>query len=514
MEIEHKSYKARVESIGDEGEIIALVSCFNNVDRAKEVVRPGAFTASLSRKLPKGVWAHDWTRPIAKTLEARETPQGLVVKAKFNLETQAGYEAHSNIRAGIIDEFSIGYRVTKDSFDKKSGTRNLEEIELFEWSPVLVGANDSTQLLSIKQATSATSGDPMQPNVDTDYAQLEDRLKALETKDSKTIIRPRFSGVPMGAEREQDVKSLGQGWVDSREYQNWRASKSAESSQWQSGIELKAVLTTTGGWPVENVRSPVMVPFASRQPRVVDLLPTIQTSQNAYVYMEETTFTNAAVEVAEGAAKPEATLALTQRTSPVRKIAAWLAATDEQLDDVVGMQAYVEQRLSFMVAQRLDQQILTGNGTAPNLLGILNVVGIQTQAKATDPTPDAIYKAINKVRSVGQAEPNAVVIHPNDWQDVQLLRTTDGIYIAGSPWTAGPETIFGKPVIVTTAITEGTALVGDFANFSQLAERQQITVKVGYQNDDFIKNQKSIVGETRVAVVWYRPAAFCTVTGV
>ena len=137
------------------------------------------------------------------------------------------------------------------------------------------------------------------------------------------------------------------------------------------------------------------------------MIPTIQTTQNAFVYMEETTYTNAAAETLEGAAKPEAALALTQRTAPIRKVAVWIAVTDEQLEDVPGIQDYLEQRLSFMVRQRLDSQILVGTGVAPNLLGVLNVVGIQTQAKATDPTPDAIYKAMTKVEVVGQAMPSA-----------------------------------------------------------------------------------------------------------
>ena len=94
MEIEHKSYKARVESIGDEGEIIALVSCFNNVDRAKEVVRPGAFASITATQVAQRCLG---TRlDTSDRQDSRSTRDATRAgrQGKFNLKTQAGYEAH------------------------------------------------------------------------------------------------------------------------------------------------------------------------------------------------------------------------------------------------------------------------------------------------------------------------------------------------------------------------------------------------------------------------------------
>ena len=165
MPIERKSYPVTEVKTDDElGTICAVVSVFNNVDSGKEIVRQGFFQKSIERKLPKGVWAHDWKQPIAKTLEARELPPGdpmlppelmtlggTYIKGQFNLETQRGREAYSDIKFGIIDEFSIGYSVIQESKDKATGARELIEGDWKEWSPVLVGMNDQTRLISIKQ---------------------------------------------------------------------------------------------------------------------------------------------------------------------------------------------------------------------------------------------------------------------------------------------------------------------------------------------------------------------------
>ena len=134
----------------DKGIIEAIVSVFGNLDRGREVVARGAFTESLKRKLPKGVWHHRGHIPVAKTLEAKETDEGLYIKGQFNLDTQRGREAFSDINFGIIDEFSIGYAVKEESYNREDRITTLIKLDLWEWSPVLVGMNQDTRLIGTK----------------------------------------------------------------------------------------------------------------------------------------------------------------------------------------------------------------------------------------------------------------------------------------------------------------------------------------------------------------------------
>lgn len=315
-----------------------------------------------------------------------------------------------------------------------------------------------------------------------------------------------------GAKFEVEAKSLGEMFTGSDAYKLKSGSTGPEA---HLDIEFKTLMTTSAGWAPETTRTGRVVDFATRPIQVTDIIPSTTTGQAAVVYMEETTFTNNAAETAEAGTFPESALALTEQSSPVRKISTFLPVTDEQLEDEQQARGYVNNRLPFMLRQRLDGQILVGNGTAPNLRGILNVVGIQTQAKGADPVPDAVYKALVLVRVTGRANPGAVVFHPLDWQDVRLLRTADGIYIWGNPSDAGPDRIWGLPVVQSDAITQNTALVGDFAGYSELAVRRGIDVQVSNSHGTyFVEGKQAVRCDMRAALVIYRPAAFATVTGV
>lgn len=340
--------------------------------------------------------------------------------------------------------------------------------------------------------------------------------------------RPKQPGAKQGQRIEK--KDIGLQFVESDAFKAF-----VEKKQMGISIEVatellfpkhgygeKSVLGTDSSladvdtqYQVQNIRLPGILEPLERQLVVADLFPQGTTSQNAIPYMEETTTTNAAAETAEGAAKPESAIDFTESSSPVRKIATWLPVTEEAFADVPALRSYVNARLRTFVLQREDTQLLVGDGIAPNLEGILNVTGILTQAKGADPTPDAFYKAMTQIRTTAFMEATGIVMHPNDWQDIRLLRTVDGIYIWGSPSEPGPARMWGLPVVATTAITENTGLVGNFAQGAMIFRRESVNLRVADQHSDFaIRNKVAIIAEERLALVVFRPTAFATVTGI
>ncbi|MFT2016299.1 phage major capsid protein [Streptomyces sp. 796.1] len=320
----------------------------------------------------------------------------------------------------------------------------------------------------------------------------------------------RETGADAGPESKGGARSLVGQFLKSDAYRNVGRKATLD-------VEVKTLFQRTAGWDPEDVRSGrVELTPLRPETHVVDFIPKGTISQSDYKYMEETTHTaTAVVEVAEGATFGEAALALTERSRSVEKLPAWIPVTDEQLEDEPAARAYLEARLTGMVRRRLDSQVLVGNGTTPNLLGTENVVGIQSQALGADTTLDAIYKLFTSIRSDGFAEPNVLFIAPSKWQAVQLLKTADGQYIWGHPASSGPTTVWGVPVVPTTAHTATKAIAGDFAQYSMLFIRRGIDVQVTNSHSDYFINGKQVIrADMRAVMVHFRPKAFGVVTGL
>ena len=360
---------------------------------------------------------------------------------------------------------------------------------------------------------------------------LADEVKELDEANgiaAKTVERQKLLETPRnnmqhpgaGGNRQQaEEKSLGKLFIESKAYSEFMGGRQGYKSEMD--ISVKTVMSTGAGWDPEAIRLRRVELDPQRPITVVDQVPALRTGLETIRYMEETTFTNNAVETAEQTAQDaanaigEAALVLTERTQPVEWLPVFLPVTMQQMEDVEGVEDYVNQRLSYMIQARLDLQILQGNGVTPNLLGTQQVGSINTQAKGTDPTPDAIFKGMQSVRSVGFAEPNAVFVHPDDWQEIRLLRTADGIYLFGSPDAPDNGRIWGIGVTQTTAAPLNTILLGDYRNFSALYTKRGITMAVSDSHaHNFTRGILTIRADMRIAMVHFRPEAFSEITGV
>lgn len=318
------------------------------------------------------------------------------------------------------------------------------------------------------------------------------------------------------------TKSLGEMFTDSQAY---KSIGSHEFNNQPYKIELadgqdalKTTMTTSAGYAPVNARTDVVIPFAVRQPMIQDLVPVVQTDLATIKWMEETTVlagTAAQISIAEGNTKFENTLAFTERNNTVEVVATYLPVTQQQLDDVSGIQGIINNRLTDFLRRAEEDLLLNGTGSTPQILGFLQKSGTNSVARTTESNIDIVWAGIQACRVTGFAEPDAIVMHPNNFTPIRLYKASTGEYgFDVTSDTGGLVRLFGKPLILTTAIAQGTCLVGAFRLFSQIWRRMGITVGTGFINDDFVKNKKTILAELREALTIYRASAFSKITNL
>lgn len=326
------------------------------------------------------------------------------------------------------------------------------------------------------------------------------------------------------------AKSIGEQLTESDGYKSIVGKGNVSATQWSTGgIDMKATLTetTAGGTTGSGLAQPQVLPGILAilfQPlTIADLMPSGAANAALIRYLKETVATNAAAAVAEGGAKPESTLNFSAVDEPVRKIATWLKVTDEMFEDVPALRSYVDARLGLFVRIQEEAQLLTGSGSGANITGLLNRSGLTAaQALGADTRPDAIYKEITKIRVASFLEPDGLVFNPTDWQTIRLTKDANAQYYGGGPFTGAygngqgsVDSLWGKRVVSTTAMTLGTALVGAFATAAQVFRRGGLTVEATNSNEDDFKNNIIMIrAEERLALAVYRPQSFGTVTGL
>jgi HK97 family phage major capsid protein len=326
------------------------------------------------------------------------------------------------------------------------------------------------------------------------------------------------------------AQTLGQQFVSDPRYREWvgaglhrrqgQLSPSFESPIWTPPHMHATTLTTqpgSGGALIVPDYQPGVIPLMFKRLVVADLIAPGSTDSNVVSYMKETTFTNAAAAVDEGAAKPESTLIFAGATSPVRKIAHWIPVTEEMLEDYAQTASIIDSRLRLGLALVEEDELLNGSGVAPHLLGLMTLPGLTAALpRGTDSNADAIFKQITIIATTTFVMPDGIVMNPVNWQTVQLTKNAAGNYMGNGPWSpAQPAQLWGLPVAVTPTIVANTALVGAYGTAAQIFRKGGVRVESSNSHASFfVNNLVAIRAEERLALAAYREAAFGKVTGL
>lgn len=335
---------------------------------------------------------------------------------------------------------------------------------------------------------------------------------------------------------ERQLKELSEQFVESDAFRDLVKSggftmaapfefKGSDYRAWREK-DIYSTLPTSGSYPVAfgQIERDPMVTMPRRLLRVRDLFPARTTSASIIEYFRVSGRNFAASTVPErsGGAfglKPLSSLDFVHKRAIVQTIAHGEVAHRNILNDEPQLRALIDGELLYGLQLEEDHQILYGDPDAnsTNLEGIHRVDGTQDYAwsdgELKDNKADAIRRAATKA-FLSDYEPTGVVVHPSDWEDMELAKDDNGQYLLAVAIAVGAEKrVWRMRVVDTPAEHEGTALVGAFGIGAQLYDREEGNIRIAEQHEDFfLRNAVVVLGEERLALAVKRPDSFVEVT--
>ena len=229
-------------------------------------------------------------------------------------------------------------------------------------------------------------------------------------------------------------------------------------------------------------------------------------------FVESSTVEGGAAYTTEGYEKPMVSFGdPTAITVALKKIASYLKESDEMIHDAGWLASAIDNRALYLHDLAVENYLVTAlSGTS----------GIGTSSTLT---PDGIKRAISLVKKNSGFTADAIVINPDDYDNIILRKDQNGQYYGGG-FIAGaygngaipsePD-LWGLRTIKTAAVAQGTAFVGAFGiGGSVIGNNEGKRFEFANQNeDDFIKNMITVRIEERIVLAVRRPSCFVKISG-
>lgn len=259
-------------------------------------------------------------------------------------------------------------------------------------------------------------------------------------------------------------------------------------------------ITGTQQAPISNINL--------RDIPVLQMTTNFNTSLAAFPYTEAKPKDGDYTFVSEGGTKQQIDFTWETNYAKPVKAAAWLKLTDESIQDVVGLQSVANDFLVKKHNLKKSRGILFGDGNAPNpkgatVYGRAFSAGDLALAVENPNFMDIVNAAITDIATTHNYEDempykaNLVMVNPVDFY-IQLVsaKDTQGRPLYPTAALGNSVTIGAVTIVPEESITVGKIFVADMTKYN-VTNYLPYTVKIGWINDDLIKNQFVILGESR-----------------
>ncbi|MDO5531418.1 phage major capsid protein [Sutterella sp.] len=356
--------------------------------------------------------------------------------------------------------------------------------------------------------------------------QVEKKLKELgeeQLKLGRQLLDVQQKSLAMPGQAPA-VKSVGDMIVEGDSYKAMRAGQTRATKTFVDEVKREKAeaadpITTPTGGIVQAYRRPGVLPGTFRPFTIEGLLPSVAISSNSFEVLQEdeSQYVENAAIVAEGGTKPTSSTGFKLLQGTIQTVANTTRITKQLLDDTPALAAYINLRLVYGVDLNVENELMTGDGTSGHLSGMLSdgnytphgVTALADLGGTGANLFDLILRAKTKITRAYN-RPNCILLNPQDWETLCMLKDADGRYILGGPVTPADPRVWGLPVWTTEAVPESKFLVGDFYSAGMLYTRQGMTVELFEQDqDNVIRNLVTVRAERRMGFGIEKPSALC-----
>lgn len=326
---------------------------------------------------------------------------------------------------------------------------------------------------------------------------LSEKFKELQVS-MIDIAQKQTSAIQTG----EKTLSAAEEFVKSEQYKQLVAGNTQRAR-----IEVKNTVTS-GSTTVFPDQRPGVIPGSFVPLTVRQILRAIPVTSNMVNSLREKTWTNSAAEVSQGALKNESDIEFEQYNVPITTVAHWIKISNQLLADAPAVVAYIESRLRDGLAQRIEAQLINGNGTSPNLSGFTDTGNYTAYTPTSD---DLLVDAINRIKYTMWAAgnmPDTVIVNPSTWGAMERTRESSGSgqYLYGAPGFQAGMNPFGLNVVLSSHLNATKIIVARLADSAVLYNRSGAVVEMGYVDKDFVNNVITIRAEERLGLGVDRPA--------
>ncbi|UOE45479.1 phage major capsid protein [Agromyces larvae] len=276
----------------------------------------------------------------------------------------------------------------------------------------------------------------------------------------------------------------------------------------------KAVLTTDVA-RLQPIRVPTVDLVQRPKLTLLDLISRGQTG-GSFEYVQITAVTRNAAIVPEAtsadddaALKPVSDLTTALADAKVFTYADGFDVTNSLLADAPAFASYLENELEYSLDSVVEDYLLNGTGADGQPKGVLHTSGVQSQAIASDAPMDLVKAArrgITKVTRLQGGTVTAVLLSPEDDEEIDLLQDGNERFYGQGPFGSGPQTLWGRPRAVSERLEKGQFILGDFRQIA-LLDREGLAVQAFNQHKDYAQRNLTYVrAELRAAQVIWKPA--------